>query len=58
MQIQEYLKEIEQECHVRALFAVESGSRAWGIDSQDSDYDCRFIKLHARTRLVRVHRVS
>ena len=46
MQVQEYLREIEQECHVNVLFAVESGSRAWGIDSQDSDYDCRFIYMH------------
>ena len=34
------LGEIEQ---VDVLFLVESGSRAWGFPSPDSDYDCRFI---------------
>ena len=29
---------IEQQYHVRVLHAVESGSRAWGFASPDSDY--------------------
>lgn len=41
--IQQQLKRIEQEEQVVILYACESGSRAWGFPSQDSDYDVRFI---------------
>lgn len=44
--IHEQLKQIEQEEQVTILYACESGSRAWGFPSQDSDYDVRFIYLH------------
>lgn len=42
----EELYKIENENHVRILYAVESGSRAWGFASVDSDYDVRFIYIH------------
>lgn len=37
------LNEIEKENNVSILFAVESGSRAWGHSNRNSDYDVRFI---------------
>ncbi|WP_068498994.1 nucleotidyltransferase domain-containing protein [Paenibacillus kribbensis] len=37
------LRALEQEEQVRIVYACESGSRAWGFPSQDSDYDVRFI---------------
>ena len=40
------LREIEAEKGVRILYACESGSRAWGFPSSDSDYDVRFLYLH------------
>jgi uncharacterized protein len=43
--IQEELRRIEHEEQVTVLYACESGSRAWGFESDDSDYDVRFIYL-------------
>jgi predicted nucleotidyltransferase len=33
---------------VRILYAAESGSRAWGFPSPDSDFDVRFLYAHGR----------
>lgn len=41
--IAEKLAEIENAEDVRILHCIESGSRAWGFASPDSDYDVRFI---------------
>ena len=45
-EIQNHLLEIEKEHNVIILQAIESGSRAWGFPSPDSDYDVRFIYAH------------
>ena len=45
-QIQQQLEYIEQQYGVSILLACETGSRAWGFPSPDSDYDVRFIYMH------------
>ena len=39
------LDRVEDEYDVDIVWAIESGSRAWGFPSPDSDYDCRFLYL-------------
>jgi len=46
-EIQQKLSEIETMHNVKILFACESGSRAWGFPSPDSDFDVRFVYIHA-----------
>lgn len=53
-QIVSHLAEIEQKRDIRILLAVESGSRAWGFPSPDSDYDIRIIFTHSRDSYLRV----
>jgi predicted nucleotidyltransferase len=48
------LQRIEREHGIRVLLAVESGSRAWGFASPDSDYDVRFVYAHARDWYVSI----
>jgi predicted nucleotidyltransferase len=40
------MRAAEKEHGVRVLLAIESGSRAWGFESPNSDYDARFIYVH------------
>lgn len=53
-EIEEKLSEIEEKEEVRILYAVESGSRAWGFASPDSDYDVRFIYVRDRESYLRL----
>jgi len=46
--VQSELAQIEATHSVCVLYACESGSRAWGFASHDSDYDVRFIYVHRR----------
>lgn len=42
-EIMRRLAATEREQNVRIVLAIESGSRAWGFASPDSDFDVRFI---------------
>ena len=52
--IKKKLKEIETKENVRILHCVESGSRAWGFASPDSDYDVRFIYVRPKEYYLRL----
>lgn len=53
--IQERLTWIEGKYGVRNIYAVESGSRAWGFESVDSGYDIGIIHCHQANWYVIVY---
>lgn len=55
--IKQKLLEIEKAENVRILHAVESGSRAWGFASPDSDYDVRFIYVRPEKDYLRLEEI-
>ena len=52
--IKSKLKEIEEKENIKILHCVESGSRAWGFASPDSDYDVRFIYVRPKEFYLRL----
>ena len=54
--IQSKLAEIERTRHVRIIYACESGSRAWGFASADSDYDVRFVYVRKAEDYLRLEK--
>ena len=53
--IQELLDRLEKQHEIRIPYACESGSRAWGFASPDSDYDIRFIFIRPENSYISVH---
>lgn len=50
------LDEIEKKENVRILHCIESGSRAWGFPSPDSDYDVRFIYVRPKEYYLKLEK--
>lgn len=53
-EIRRKLRDIERQQDVRIIYAVESGSRAWGFASPDSDWDVRYIYVRRPEDYLRV----
>ncbi len=53
-EIREIISRIEKAENVRVLFAAESGSRSWGVESPDSDYDVRFVYVRPLREYMRL----
>lgn len=54
--IKEKLDYLSKELSINILMVVESGSRAWGFPSSNSDYDVRFIFAHKLEDYVKISR--
>lgn len=52
--IKSKLREIEVRENIQILHCIESGSRAWGFASPDSDYDVRFIYVRPKEFYLRL----
>lgn len=55
-EIKAEIRSLEAERDVRVLFAVESGSRAWGFASPDSDYDVRLVYVRKPAECMRLEK--
>ena len=56
--IKEKLRELEIDQNIQILYACESGSRAWGFPSPDSDFDVRFIYARKLNDYLSIHEIK
>ncbi len=54
--IKKLCKEIEKEMKIKILFCIEAGSRVWGLESKDSDYDIRFVFVRPLTNYISINK--
>ncbi len=52
------LQEIENENGIKIILAVESGSRAWEMASNDSDFDVRFVYVRPDKDYLRLNNIK
>ncbi|MGH9947098.1 MAG: nucleotidyltransferase domain-containing protein [Pyrinomonadaceae bacterium] len=55
-EIKNELSRIQDRSDIKILLAVESGSRAWGFESTDSDWDVRYVYVHSVDWYLRIDR--
>ncbi|MDQ3130385.1 MAG: nucleotidyltransferase domain-containing protein [Acidobacteriota bacterium] len=53
-EIKNELSRLENQHEIKILLAVESGSRAWGFASTDSDWDVRYVYVHKLDWYLRI----
>ena len=53
-EIEKEIVNLEAKHDIKILYAVESGSRAWGFASTDSDWDVRYIYIHKLDWYLRI----
>lgn len=53
-EILENIESLEKEENIKILYACESGSRAWGFPSADSDFDVRFVYVRDKDWYLQV----
>ena len=49
------LKEFEKQNNAKILLAIEAGSRTWGFESKDSEYDVRFIYVKDKNHYLQLN---
>jgi predicted nucleotidyltransferase len=54
--IKKICENIEKENNIKILFAIENGSRAWRMDSKDSDYDIRFVYVKPIEKYIQINK--
>jgi hypothetical protein len=57
-EIKKTLQQIEKLNGIKILFAVESGSRVWRLESKNSDYDVRFVFIRPKKDYLRITRLK